>query len=183
MKTTLNEIKKYSPCTDGWKRLLSYLGKTQADNEPLDYTTILESNGIDDAIWSLRTSEDKKLVRIFAGRCAEHVLHIFEDNYPDDDRPRKAVEIALRGELDTANAANAAVTANAANAAYAAAVAANVAAYAANAAAAAAAAAANAAANAANAAVTANAANAAYAAANTERDWQTNLFKEMFSAK
>ena len=33
--TTLNAIRKYSPCTDGWKKLLAHLGKTEADDEPL----------------------------------------------------------------------------------------------------------------------------------------------------
>ena len=35
---------------------------------------------------------NEKTQRLFAADCAEHVLHIFEDEYPDDDRPRKAIE-------------------------------------------------------------------------------------------
>ena len=35
--------------------------------------------------WNERTA------RLFAADCAEHVLHHFEDRYPDDDRPRKAI--------------------------------------------------------------------------------------------
>ena len=33
MKTTLNEICKHEPCTNVWKKLLTYLGKTKADDE------------------------------------------------------------------------------------------------------------------------------------------------------
>ena len=32
--------------------------------------------------------------RLFACDCAEHVLHTFEDKYPDDKRPREAVRLA-----------------------------------------------------------------------------------------
>jgi hypothetical protein len=110
--------------------------------------------------------------------AAELVLHIYEDKYPKDDRPRKAIEAAkaylkdhsAKSQTAAANAANAANAAYAtANAAYAAAYAAHAAsaanaAHAANAAAYAAYAAANAAYATANAAY-ANAAYAAYAAA------------------
>jgi hypothetical protein len=43
--------------------------------------------------------------RLFAADCAEHVLPIFEARYPDDTRPRKAVEAArqfARGEIGAA---------------------------------------------------------------------------------
>jgi hypothetical protein len=43
--------------------------------------------------------------RLFAADCAEDVLPIFEREYPDDDRPRKAIEAArayARGEIDAA---------------------------------------------------------------------------------
>ena len=54
MKTTLNKIRKHSPCQDGWTKLLAHLGKTKADDEPLTILTILDSNGLDDALWCLR---------------------------------------------------------------------------------------------------------------------------------
>lgn len=31
MNTTLNKLREHDPCTDGWKKLLEYLGKTKAD--------------------------------------------------------------------------------------------------------------------------------------------------------
>ena len=42
---------------------------------------------------------------LFAADCAEHVLPIFEKQYPDDKRPRKAIEAArayARGDIDAA---------------------------------------------------------------------------------
>jgi hypothetical protein len=83
----------------------------------------------------------------FAADCAEHVLHIFESRFPNDFRPRKAIEAARSRNRLTAYAAayvaayvasnaayanDAAYAANAANAAAYAAYAANAAAYAAN---------------------------------------------------
>jgi hypothetical protein len=103
MQTTLNKIKSYSPCgllepkntNLGWGKLLNYLGKTEADDEPLELRTILESNGIDDTLWAFRAVEGKdKEIRLFATDCAEMVLPIYEKQYPNDNRPRKAIQAA-----------------------------------------------------------------------------------------
>lgn len=74
--TTLNKIKKHSPCGDGWEKLLKFLGKAEADDEPLSYLTILESNGLDDCLWAARAddSEDAdKFWRLLACDFAEHM--------------------------------------------------------------------------------------------------------------
>ena len=36
---------------------------------------------------------DHHLLAIWAADCAEHVLHFFEESRPDDDRPRRAIEL------------------------------------------------------------------------------------------
>lgn len=114
MQTTLNKIKSHSPCEDGWKKLLNHLNKTEADDEVLELCTILESNGLDDTIWAFRAVEGKdKEIRLFAADCAELVLPIFEKQYPDDDRPIKAIQasrdyangLISSGELAAAGAA------------------------------------------------------------------------------
>jgi hypothetical protein len=128
----------------------------------------------------------------FACDCAERVLHIFEEEFPDDNRPRKAIEVARSGNRDAAYAAAAAFAAArtiafaaARTIARAAADAAADAAYAAAGAAAYAAAgdaadAADAAADAAGAA--AYAAYAAYAAAGAaEQKWQLNRLLELIN--
>jgi hypothetical protein len=95
MTTTLNKIKAHSPCVNGWNNLLNHLGKTQADDEPLSIATIIKSNGIRHAVWALCAVEGKdKEIRLFAADCAESVLHIYEKQYPNDDRPRKAIQAA-----------------------------------------------------------------------------------------
>lgn len=76
--TTLNKIREHSPCCEGWGRLLTYLGKTNADDEPLSFKSILDSNGLDDAIWALR-SIDAPEVRLFAVRCVRQIQHLISD--------------------------------------------------------------------------------------------------------
>lgn len=52
--TTLNAIRAFGSSKNARTKLLSYLGKTQPDDEPLPLVTVLDSNGLDDAIWCLR---------------------------------------------------------------------------------------------------------------------------------
>ena len=92
MKTTLNKIRAHSPCENGWKKLLSYLGKTKADDEPLAITTILDSNGLDDALWCLRAVEGHdREIRLYAVWCARQVQHLTTDK-----RSLDALDVAER---------------------------------------------------------------------------------------
>ena len=69
--TTLNAIRAHGPCADGWKKLLNHLGKTCADDEPLSLLTILDSNGLDYALWCLRAMpQHNKHWRLYAVWCA-----------------------------------------------------------------------------------------------------------------
>jgi len=78
--TTLNKIRAHSPCEEGWEKLLKHLGKTKADNEPLPLLTILESNGMDDTLWCLRSvPEHDKEWRLYAIWCARQVQHLMTD--------------------------------------------------------------------------------------------------------
>ena len=77
--TTLNKIRKYRPCTDGWVKLLDHLNKTKADDELLPLSVILQSNGLDDALWCLRASDaPKDIMRLFARLCALDVIHLWD---------------------------------------------------------------------------------------------------------
>jgi len=38
--------------------------------------------------------DEHRVIAIWAADCAEHVLSLFEDYYPEDNRPRKAIEAA-----------------------------------------------------------------------------------------
>ena len=80
MKTTLNQIRAHDPCKDGWRKLLAYLGKTAADDEPLLIVTILDSNGLDDALWCLRAVKGRdREIRLYAVWCARQVQHLMTD--------------------------------------------------------------------------------------------------------
>lgn len=88
--TTLYRIKSHNPCKDGWKKLLSHLGKTAADDEPLPFSVIVESNGLDDAIWCCRAEpQHKKTWRLFAVWCARQVQHLMTD-----PRSKQALDVA-----------------------------------------------------------------------------------------
>ena len=86
-------------CKERYRFLAKALGgiKTYGKDTPITLLQILNTNGLDDALWALRTCDDaEKFSRLLACDYAEHVLHIFEDEYPDDDRPRKAIGISRR---------------------------------------------------------------------------------------
>ncbi len=53
------------------------------------------------------TDVDHRLLAIWAADCAEHVLHLFEAEQPDDPRPRRTIESArawARGEMTMSQA-------------------------------------------------------------------------------
>ncbi|OZB49425.1 MAG: hypothetical protein B7X60_01300 [Polynucleobacter sp. 39-45-136] len=119
MKTTLNQIREHRPCSGGWEKLLKHLGKTKADDEELSILTILDSNGLDDALWCLRAVEGHDIEkRSFAVFCAKQVEHLLTD-----ERSRNAIAVAERwcdGQAtdDELDAAYAAANAAAHSAAY-----------------------------------------------------------------
>jgi hypothetical protein len=107
--TTLNEIRAHSPCAEGWAKLLRHLGKTQADDAPLALVTILDSNGLDDALWCVRACDGiDREARLYAVWCARQVQHLMTD-----PRSLAALDVAERhanaqatdDELDAAWAA------------------------------------------------------------------------------
>ena len=92
MKTTLNEIKRHDPCAAGWKKLLRHLGKGRSDDEPLPIATVLDSNGIEDALWCLRAvSGHNRELRLFAVWCARQVERLMTDR-----RSKDALDVAVR---------------------------------------------------------------------------------------
>ena len=92
MKTTLNAIRACAPCASGWAKLLAHLGKTAPDDEPLSLVTILDSNGLDGALWALRAVEghdrEKRLYAVWCVRQVERLL--------TDQRSRDALDVAER---------------------------------------------------------------------------------------
>lgn len=80
MKTTLNKIRAHSPCKPGWEKLLGSLGKTKADDAPVTIIQILNSSGLDDAIWCLRGVDGReKELRLLVVAYARRVQHLMID--------------------------------------------------------------------------------------------------------
>jgi hypothetical protein len=94
---TLEQIRKHNSCQEGWEQLLKFQGKTKADNEPFPFSSLLESNGLNDALWALRCLDDPKLAQLLAIAFAQEVLGFMESQ-----RSRNAIRIAhlyLHGEV------------------------------------------------------------------------------------
>jgi hypothetical protein len=108
--TTMAAIRAHRPCDAGWSKLIAHTGLNPKDDEtPVSLLTILESNGLDDALWCLRAVEGRdREIRLFAVWCARQVEHLMTD-----PRSIAALDVAERfangqataDELDTAQAA------------------------------------------------------------------------------
>lgn len=107
--TTLRELRPIA-CKDGYDRLATYLGADYGDDTPITMIQILESNGLDHALWAL--------ARV-AGPTGERVCHLAACAFFDrvahlvtDPRSQEAVRVkrlwidgkATDEELSTARA-------------------------------------------------------------------------------
>ena len=129
MLITKEYLKSLNPCKNRFDHYLTCYSNWQGTLEEfLDLSELTHA----DKKWVFVRSIEKDRLRLVAADFAERVLHIYESKYPNDDRPRKAIEAARKGATATAAHAAADVAAYAADAA---AYAANAAAYAADAAA------------------------------------------------
>lgn len=86
-------IRAHKPCHDGWTKLLKHTGlKPDDDKTPVPILTILDSNGLLDAIWCLRAVEGKdREIRLFSVWCARQVQHLMTD-----PRSVEALDVAER---------------------------------------------------------------------------------------
>ncbi len=122
---TLPALRKAGACVNGYNRLVRTLQGLEftADDavrtnwlrfvhkDPVSIRTILDSNGIDDALWALRcidNADDDKDVRLFAIWCARQVDQLMTDARSTaalDVAERHAYGLATDDELDAAVAA------------------------------------------------------------------------------
>ncbi len=116
--TTFSLLRAAGACPEGYRKLRRHLGGVESYGRdlPISILQILDSNGVADALWSLRAvppeqeARRDRFSRLIACDCAERVLPIYEKRYPDDKRPRLAVGTArlyalgqaTRAELDAA---------------------------------------------------------------------------------
>ena len=114
---SLSAVKKLKPCADGLEWLKA---RKTTSLKKLAEAAIADGKFMW-AIWLATRLMDKTQNVRFAIFCAEQCLKIYEDKYPEDKRPRLAIEAAenwANKQSDAAWAANAAARAAASDAAW-----------------------------------------------------------------
>ncbi len=98
LTTTFKQLRDRGACKGRCRHLAKALGGVgkYGRTKPINLLTILEHNGCDDFFWTLGIIEDHQVLRAMAADFAESVLPIFEGQYPDDRRPREAIEVVRR---------------------------------------------------------------------------------------
>jgi hypothetical protein len=102
LHTTIKRLLTHTRGGGKWnqmRKLLRHLGKTEAeaeaDDAPLPLTTILDSNGLDYALWCLRAAVDVERhtpeIRLYAVSCVRQVQHLLTD-----PRSLEALDVAER---------------------------------------------------------------------------------------
>jgi len=111
MLITKDYLKNLSPCENRYKHYLQNYKDWQGT---LDEFLDLPELTYEDKRWVFVRLIDKNKLRFVAADFAERVLHYYETKYPNDDRPRKAIEAARNNNADAYAAARAAADARAA---------------------------------------------------------------------
>lgn len=94
--TTLRKIWKCSPWKDMWEDLLEGLQKTEADDEPLPYSKIVEICGLQYALRATRAETDCQWVKELALKYAQRTKHLIKN--PNTVFNLKVVEEFLHGK-------------------------------------------------------------------------------------
>ena len=115
MKITLKQLTEWSACKEGVELFKSKCGESVDIKKFAKIAISLEK--FDYAWWTIKHLLKKEQSVKIAIYTAEKVIDVFEKKYPNDDRPRKAIDAAkawLKEPTETNRAANAADAANAA---------------------------------------------------------------------
>lgn len=120
MKLTLKKLQSLGPCEEG---LAWYKSKREADLDKI-CALLLNENKVNWVNWLLVRLMTKKQNVQYSVYAVEKVIDIFDQKYPNDKGPRKAIE-AGKNYIKSPTAANKSAAAHAADAADAAARAAN----------------------------------------------------------
>ena len=96
LHTTFGKLKEAGACVESYRKLGKAQGGIEAygKDTPIPLNRILEVCGFEDALWCLRAvlEPSDRDIRLLACDYAKHVLPIYEKQYPDDKRPRQAIE-------------------------------------------------------------------------------------------
>lgn len=92
--TTLARIRAHYPCEHGYKKLVKHLGgaRTYDEHTPITVRQLVESNGLDDALWCLRTMPEhdprwRLLAALYARRVQRMTVAPRRLSPPDDELP------------------------------------------------------------------------------------------------
>lgn len=88
----IGEIYNQKPCNDGYKWFVENF-PNGAEHEDV-FQKAIDDGKISYCTWALSKSMPKKQNVEWAIWCAKQVLPIFENKFPDDNRPRKAIKSA-----------------------------------------------------------------------------------------
>lgn len=99
MLVTVDKIKKLRPCQDRFDNFKRH--HPQFRGKMADF---LKLDGIShsDKCWVYFRLVSRETAVAVAADIAESVLHLYEEQYPDDSRPRDAIAAARRGDKDAA---------------------------------------------------------------------------------
>jgi hypothetical protein len=96
LTTSFHKLRAASACTPRYQHLRTAMGPGYGDHKRINLLTVLEHNGIEDALWAMcATYEDcEKVARLMAADFAELALVEWNKYYPNDNRPALAVQAA-----------------------------------------------------------------------------------------
>jgi hypothetical protein len=116
--TSWNLAKKHHACIEALDKWQAAHPKIKFNvpiggAHPIQLLDVLNILGLDNCLWAFRATTDEEATKIiavkFAIACADRVLIHFESKYPNDKRPRQAIEAAqaflLNPSQKTAHAA------------------------------------------------------------------------------
>jgi len=106
--TTLNLLKENEARISGYEKLFKHVGIDFDKDEKIPLTTILKPNDLSDTLWVLDNSpceeEDAKILQMYFGSwCAKQVVHLYEKEFPNDNRVRDCIETIERFVKGEAN--------------------------------------------------------------------------------
>ena len=111
---TIKQINAFKPCSENGRRVRKLLRAYNPDKDAIYTAADAKAAGctLNEVIWivSVAARKDPALgrkIRLWSADCAARVLHIYEKDYPNDNRPRNAIQATrdfANGLIDAADA-------------------------------------------------------------------------------
>ena len=94
--TNLKLLRENNACSSGLATLIASLPEKHTEAKLIPLSHVLKSNGLEHGLWALAatTKDARKVAARMAIEFARQSLENFEKLYPEDKRPRTALEVA-----------------------------------------------------------------------------------------